>query len=73
MVPPDKKTGRGYKEITSSTYNFIEFYIKFTRIKLKLTVLFKGHVKIFAQEHDLKIHEAPPKSLEGWKVKKKKN
>ncbi|CAB4413455.1 unnamed protein product [Rhizophagus irregularis] len=44
VVPPDKKTGRGYKEITSS------------------------QVKIFAQEHDLKIHEAPPKSLEGWKI-----
>ncbi|RIA92201.1 formyl transferase [Glomus cerebriforme] len=44
VVPPDKKTGRGYKEITQS------------------------QAKKFAQKHDLKIHEAPLKSLEDWKI-----
>ncbi|CAI2185419.1 4323_t:CDS:2 [Funneliformis geosporum] len=46
VVPPDKKTGRGYKEVATSP------------------------VKKFAKEYDLKIHEAPPKSLEGWEVPK---
>ncbi|CAG8487820.1 5336_t:CDS:2 [Funneliformis mosseae] len=46
VVPPDKKTGRGYKELATSP------------------------VKKFAKEYDLKIHEAPPKSLEGWEVPK---
>jgi methionyl-tRNA formyltransferase len=33
-----------------------------------LVFIFKGPVKKLAQKHDLKIHEAPQKSLIGWKV-----
>jgi hypothetical protein len=34
VVPPDKKTGRGYKDITSSTYNLVNL-VNYTKILSK--------------------------------------
>ncbi|CAG8596485.1 17283_t:CDS:2 [Dentiscutata erythropus] len=71
VVPPDRRTGRGLKTITQSTVdtsfpwreknNYLSFCEKLTSFR---------PVKLFAQDNNLVIHEAPQKTLQAWKIPK---